>query len=48
MNTNECEILGEYLKSNHTLMGLHIIGNDGKVDIRGFLQPFQVPKLIKE
>ena len=31
------EIIGEGLKSNHTILGIHTRGNDGEVDPKGFI-----------
>lgn len=33
----ECAQLSEGLNSNHTVLGLHIIGNHCSIDSRGFL-----------
>lgn len=33
----ECEILSKGLNENHTILGLHFMGNDGHVDAEGFL-----------
>ena len=35
----ELEVIGEALKENHTLMGLHIEGNEGRLDPQGFIKP---------
>ncbi|CAE8626608.1 unnamed protein product, partial [Polarella glacialis] len=35
----DCCIMGEALKSNHTLFGLHLVGNEAKVDDIGLLRP---------
>jgi Ran GTPase-activating protein (RanGAP) involved in mRNA processing and transport len=35
----DCEVIGEGLKKNHKLMGLHMDGNDCTVDSKGFVRP---------
>ena len=32
-------VIGEGLKRNHTVMGFHLMGNEGKVDNQGFVIP---------
>ncbi|GMH85835.1 hypothetical protein TL16_g10356 [Triparma laevis f. inornata] len=39
MNANDCEVIGKALEKNHTLMGIHVEGNQGFIDSRGFLIP---------
>lgn len=39
---NECEIINEGLKHNHTLLGLHFTGNAMNVDSLGFLKPISI------
>ena len=36
---NEIEIMNQGLAQNHTIWGLHSVGNAGKVDQLGFLVP---------
>lgn len=38
MDKNECEVFGEKIKNNHTLWGLHMLGNDCLVDSMGFVR----------
>lgn len=38
MDENECKIFGEIIKDNHTLWGLHMMGNDCLVDSMGFIK----------
>ena len=38
---NDCEVLGKGLKRNHTIKGLHFLGNYGKVNALGFIEPLQ-------
>ena len=38
LGASECKILGELIKDNHTLWGLHFLGNEGYVDERGFIK----------
>lgn len=33
------EIIGEGLKKNHTILGLHVKGNQAELDANGFIQP---------
>ena len=35
----DCNLIAEQLKNNHTIRGLHFEGNHGKVDSLGFIQP---------
>ena len=39
LGLEDCEILSKALQSNHTLMGVHVEGNQGFIDSRGFLIP---------
>lgn len=32
--------IGEGLKKNHTILGIHLIGNKGKVDSKGIFEVF--------
>ena len=34
---DDVEIIGDGLKDNHHILGLHFIGNDGNVDPKGFV-----------
>ena len=38
----DCKIIADQIKSNHTIKGLHFEGNHGKVDSLGFIQPVNV------
>jgi hypothetical protein len=38
MDVNECKILGELINDNHTLWGIHMLGNDCVVDSTGFIR----------
>lgn len=37
LGPNDCDILSEGLKKNKSLLGLHIEGNHGEIDTRGYL-----------
>jgi len=37
--TADIQVIGEGLKSNHTLLGIHLMGNEAKVDELGFVMP---------
>ena len=37
MDKVQIEILAEGLKSNHTILGIHLKGNEGDVDAKGFV-----------
>jgi len=39
---DELQVLGEGLRQNHTLMGLHIVGNEGVLDADGHLHKFDI------
>ena len=34
----ECKVFGDLLKENHTLWGIHMMGNDCTVDSMGFIR----------
>lgn len=38
-NTKECEIIGNELNSNHSLLGIHMLGNNCRVNAKGFVIP---------
>jgi len=33
------EVIGEGLKNNHTILGLHVKGNQAETDSQGFIVP---------
>lgn len=33
------DVLGEGLKENHSILGIHMLGNEAKVDQLGFVDP---------
>ncbi len=35
----DCSIIAQGLAQNHSLWGLHFIGNEGHMDVKGFLLP---------
>ena len=35
----ECVILGEGMRNNHDILGLHLLGNEGYIDSQGFIHP---------
>jgi len=35
----EIELIGEGLKANHTILGIHVEGNQGYYDHKGYLIP---------
>eukprot|EP00928_Gymnodinium_smaydae_P100114 TRINITY_DN9745_c0_g1_i2.p1 TRINITY_DN9745_c0_g1~~TRINITY_DN9745_c0_g1_i2.p1 ORF type:complete len:991 (-),score=202.28 TRINITY_DN9745_c0_g1_i2:161-3133(-) len=37
LQPKECEVLGRGLRSNHSLLGLHLVGNAADVDANGFV-----------
>ena len=39
LGSNSCEILAKGLEDNHSILGIHMLGNDCRVDARGFLHP---------
>jgi len=39
LNLNEILIINEGLSNNHTIWGIHCVGNAGKIDQLGFLVP---------
>lgn len=42
ITSQECEVFAELIKSNHNILGLHMIGNEGFIDARGFLYPSEI------
>jgi hypothetical protein len=50
MSENECRIFGELIKNNHTVWGIHMIGNAGYTDEKGFIKvkPHDLLSHIKE
>lgn len=38
-SADDCRIMGEALRANHTLFGIHLIGNQAAVDSMGFIVP---------
>ena len=38
-NRKECDIIGEGLKDNHLIFGIHMQGNDCLVDAKGYIIP---------
>lgn len=41
LSSKECQIIGEGLKDNHTIFGIHVQGNDCNVDAKGYLIPVE-------
>ena len=37
----DSQVMNEGLIDNHTLLGLHMIGNEGRVNSLGFIQPLK-------
>ena len=37
MDIDDCEIIAEGLKENHSILGIHFTGNAGYVDNQGFV-----------
>jgi hypothetical protein len=33
----DMKVIGESLKTNHSILGIHIMGNEGEVDKKGFV-----------
>lgn len=51
MQWPEMEVIGEGLKSNHTILGIHVKGNQAQVDSWGFIEPlnsYQYAEMIME
>ena len=38
-NEHQCFLIGNFMQSNNTLLGIHMEGNQATVDIRGFIKP---------
>ena len=41
LSAKECEVIGEGLKDNHTIVGIHVQGNDCVVDSKGYIVPVE-------
>lgn len=41
IRADDCELLAEGLRENHTLFGFHVAGNQAQMDASGFLVPFR-------
>lgn len=39
MDKSEVTLIGEGLLGNHSVLGLHLLGNEGDVNAGGFVQP---------
>ena len=39
---DDIALIGEGLKHNHTILGIHMMGNEAKVDELGFVTPEKV------
>jgi Leucine-rich repeat (LRR) protein len=39
LSQQECSLIGEGLRANHTLLGLHMTGNPAAIDSHGYLTP---------
>ena len=39
LKTPDIKVIGEGLKLNHTLLGIHLMGNEAKIDELGFVTP---------
>lgn len=47
----EMEVIGEGLKDNHTILGIHVRGNEAQVDSRGFIErlsSYQYAEMVME
>ncbi|KAF0699117.1 Aste57867_10319 [Aphanomyces stellatus] len=47
LDTRACAILAAALVTNHTIIGLHMVGNQSKVDARGFVLPLAAPIAVQ-
>jgi Ran GTPase-activating protein (RanGAP) involved in mRNA processing and transport len=48
LDRHDCELLAAQLEQNHVLMGLHMSGNCGAMDSRGFLIPKDSPVKLQD
>lgn len=44
----EIEVIAEGLKDNHTILGIHMIGNEASTDAQGFVTPLLNPDKLPE
>jgi hypothetical protein len=44
----EIEVIAEGLKENHTLLGIHMLGNEAATDAMGFVAPNRSPGIMKD
>lgn len=47
-SAKEIEIIAEGLKENHTLLGIHMLGNEATTDAMGFVAPNRSPGILKD
>lgn len=38
LNAQELQTISDGLQSNHTILGIHLIGNEAEVDTKGFVK----------
>ena len=38
-DSRELEVINEGLSENHTILGIHLAGNEGETDALGFIKP---------
>lgn len=48
LKSPDVQIMGEGLKANHTILGIHFMGNEAKVDELGFVTPEKVVDNAKQ
>lgn len=41
-DSRELQIISEGLNSNHEILGIHLNGNEGEVDVEGFIKEFDL------
>lgn len=48
IDSRELEVMSEGLTENHTILGLHLIGNEGDIDPQGFIKRHDPEGILQE
>eukprot|EP00347_Sterkiella_histriomuscorum_P005610 403355936 len=47
LNSGELEIIAQGLQNNHTILGIHMLGNEGETDTQGFVKVIKKKQVSK-
>lgn len=45
LNVDDIKVMGDGLNENSTILGIHLMGNQAKVDEKGFIHPDKNPDI---